>query len=113
LSRLPGGRVLVLRGMGAPNASARLHTIDSGRRAELAVDGMPPLPNGQVYQAWIAEAGQPVRSAGSFFVNRKGDAVMPASVGIPSERIQAVFVTQEAVPGSSAPSGPRLLQWAP
>jgi hypothetical protein len=74
---------------------------------------MPALPGGRVYQAWIAEAGQPVRSAGSFYVSRKGDAIVPATVNIPAERIQAIFITQEPAPGTTAPSGPRLLQWAP
>jgi hypothetical protein len=74
---------------------------------------MPALPGGRVYQAWVAEAGQPVRSVGSFYVSRKGDAVVLATVGIPAERIQAVFITQEPAPGTTAPGGPRLLQWAP
>jgi hypothetical protein len=74
---------------------------------------MPALPGGRVYQAWIAEAGQPVRSAGSFYVSRKGDAIVPATVNIPPERIQAIFITQEPAPGTNAPGGPRLLQWAP
>jgi DNA-directed RNA polymerase specialized sigma24 family protein len=113
LARMPSGRVITLRAMGAQNADARLYLTDGGRRAELGVDGMPPLPTGMVYQAWIAEAGQPIRSAGSFYVSRKGDAVVPATVGIPAERIQAIFITQESAPGTLAPSGPRLLQWAP
>jgi hypothetical protein len=113
LARMPGGRIITLRGMGAPNANARLYLVDNGRRAELAVDSMPALPGGRVYQAWVAEAGQPVRGAGSFYVSRKGDAIVPAAVNIPAERIQAIFITQEPAPGTNAPSGPRLLQWAP
>jgi DNA-directed RNA polymerase specialized sigma24 family protein/anti-sigma-K factor RskA len=113
LSRLPGGRVLALRGTGAPTASARVHTVDSGRRAELSVEGLPTLPSGRVYQVWLAEAGQPAQSVGVFLVNRRGDAVMPLTMSIPLEQLQAIFITLEPAPGTGAPSGGRLLEWTP
>jgi RNA polymerase sigma-70 factor, ECF subfamily len=113
LSRLPGGRIVVLRGTGTPTASARLHSVDSGRRAELSVDGLPPLPGGRVYQVWLTEPGQPARTAGSFLVNRRGDAVIPVSLGGPVERLQAIAVTQEPAPGTTAPTGLRMLEGAP
>jgi anti-sigma-K factor RskA len=113
MSRLPGGRVITLRAAGTPAAAARLHSIDSGRRAELSTDGLPPLPNGRVYQLWIVEPNQQPRSAGAFFVNRRGDAVAPMSLGGPVERLQAIFLTQEPAPGTTAPTGPRLLEGAP
>jgi hypothetical protein len=113
LSRLPGGRVVTLRGAGAPNATARVYSIDSGRRAELAADGLPPLPNARVYQLWILEPNQQARSAGAFYVNRKGDAVVPLSLGGPIERLQVLFLTQEQAPGVTTPSGQRLLEGTP
>jgi anti-sigma-K factor RskA len=113
MSRLPGGRVITLRAAGTPTASVRLHSIDSGRRAELSADGLAPLPNGRVYQLWIVEPNQQPRSAGAFFVNRRGDAVAPMILGGPVERLQGIFLTQEPAPGTTTPTGPRLLEGAP
>lgn len=113
LSRLPGGRVVTLRGTGTPTASARLHSVDSGRRSELAVDSLPPLPTGRVYQVWLLEPNQQARSAGAFLVNRRGDAVVPVNIGGPVERLQALAVTQEPAPGAAAPTGLRVLEGAP
>ena len=113
LSRLPGGRIVTLRGAGTPTASARLHSVDSGRRSELSVDSLPPLPSGRVYQVWLIEPGQPGRSAGAFFVNRRGDAVVPVNLGGPVERLQAIAITQEPAPGTTAPTGTRVLEGTP
>jgi anti-sigma-K factor RskA len=113
LARLPGGQVLNLVGTGVPSASARLFVVEDGRRAELAVDALPPLPPGRVYQLWFAEPGQPVRTGGVFEVNRQGDAVAQVMIPTPLERVQAVAVTEEPAPGSPGPTGIHLLDWTP
>jgi anti-sigma-K factor RskA len=113
LARLPGGQLLTLNGTGVPTASARLFVVDDGRRAELAVDALPPLPPGRVYQLWFAEPGQPVRTGGVFEVNPQGDAVVPVAIPTPLERVQAVAVTEEPAPGSPGPTGIHLLDWTP
>ena len=113
LARLPGGQVLNLVGTGVPSASARLFVVEDGRRAELAVDALPPLPPGRVYQLWFAEPGQPVRTGGVFEVNRQGDAVAQVAIPLPLERASAVAVTEEPAPGSPGPTGIHLLDWTP
>lgn len=113
LARMPGGQVLALRGTGAPTASAHLFVVDSGRRAELAVDALPPLPPGRVYQLWFTEPGQPDRTSGAFSVNPQGDAVVRVTIPTPLERVRAVSVTQEPTPGLASPTGAHLLDWTP
>ena len=113
MARLPGGQVLPLQGTGVPTASARLFVAENGRRAELAVDALPPLPPGRVYQLWFAEPGQPVRTGGVFTVDQHGDAAVRVVIPTPLERVQAVAVTQEPAPGLVSPTGVHLLDWTP
>ena len=113
LARLPGGQVLDLYGTGVPTASARLFVADNGRRAELAIDALPPLRAGQVYQLWFAEPGQPIRTGGAFLVDARGDTVVQVTIPTPLERVRAVAVTQEPAPGSPGPTGAHLLDWTP
>jgi anti-sigma-K factor RskA len=113
LARLPGGRVLALHGTGVPSASARLLVVEGGRRAELKVDALPPLPPGRVYQLWFAEPGQTPRTGGAFTVDPAGDAVVQVTIPTPLDRVQAVAVTQEPAPGLVSPTGVHLLDWMP
>jgi anti-sigma-K factor RskA len=113
LARLPGGQLVKLAGTGAPTASARLYVVEGGRRAELTVDALPPLPRGRVYQLWFTEPGQPTRTGGAFGVDPRGDAVVQVAIPTPIERVRAVAVTQEPAPGSPAPTGVNLLNWTP
>ena len=113
LARLPGGQLLTLHGTGVPTATARLYVVESGRRAELTVDGLPPLLPDRVYQLWFAEPGQPIRTGGAFRVDPRGDAVVQVTIPTPLERVRAVAVTQEPAPGSTGPTGDHLLDWTP
>ena len=113
LARLPGGQLLPLTGTGAPTASGRLYVVENGRRAELAVDALPPLNRGRVYQLWFTEPGQPARTGGAFGVDPRGDAVVQVAIPTPLERVRAIDVTQEPAPGSPAPTGLNLLSWTP
>ena len=112
-ARLPGGRVLRLAGTGVPTAKARLFVVEGGRRAELAVDRLPPPPAGRVYQVWFAEPGEPVKTGGAFTVDARGDAVARVTIPAPLERVRRISVTEEAAPGSANPSGTELLLWTP
>jgi hypothetical protein len=112
-ARLPGGQILPLAGTGVPAAKARLFVIDGGRSAELAIDRLPPLREGRVYQLWFAEPGEPIRTGGAFRVDPRGDAVARVTISAPLERMRAVAVTEEPAPGSSEPTGPHLLDWPP
>jgi anti-sigma-K factor RskA len=113
LARLPGGQVLTLQGTGVPTAKARLYVVENGRRAELEVDDLAPLPAGRVYQLWFAEADQPTRTGGAFGVNPRGDAAVPVTIPIPLERVRAIAITQEPAPGLTSPTGAHLLDWTP
>jgi hypothetical protein len=112
-ARLPGGQVLPLVGTGVPAATARLFVVDGGRRAELAVDRLPPLPAGRVYQLWFAEPGEPIKTGGTFQVDARGEAVASVTIPAPLERMRAVAVTEEPAPGSPGPTGEHLLDWPP
>ena len=98
---------------GVPTASARLFVVENGRRAELEVDALPPLPTGRVYQLWLAEPDQTVRAVGVFGVDQRGDAALQVVISTPLERIQAISVTQEPAPGLASPTGMHLLDWTP
>lgn len=113
LARLPGGQLLTLRGTGVPSSSARLFVAENGRRAELAVNSLPPLAPGRVYQLWFDEPGQPSRTGGAFGVDQRGDAVVRVVIPTPLERVRAVGITQEPAPGLSSPTGVRMLDWTP
>ena len=113
LARLPGGQLLSLAGTGVPTASGRLYVVENGRRAELAVDALPPLDRGRVYQLWFAEPGQPPRTGGAFGVDPRGDAVVQGLIPTPLERVRAVAITQEPAPGLASPTGVSMLDWTP
>lgn len=113
LARLPGGQVLSLRGTTVPSASARLFVAENGRRAELAVDSLPPLPPGRVYQLWFDEPGQPSRTGGAFGVDQRGNAAVRVVIPTPLERVRGIGITQEPAPGLASPTGVRLLDGTP
>jgi len=110
---MSGGQVMSLVGTGVRNARARFVVVDGGRRAELAVDGLPPLAAGRVYQVWFAEPGQPSRTGGAFLVDPRGDAIVRVTMPVPLERVRAIAVTQEPAPGVASPTGVNLLNWPP
>ena len=109
LARLPDGRVVALIGTGTPGASARLYVAEDGRRAELAIAGLPPLPPGRVYQLWFARPGAPPISGGVFHVDARGEALAVVVIPVALEPARAVAVTEEPAPGSPAPTGAHLL----
>jgi anti-sigma factor RsiW len=74
--------------------------------AVLSVRGMQQLPEGAVYQVWVAR-GSSVRPASSFVPNPGGGATaaVPGNLPVGSE----VLVTRESRPGRSAPTTEPLL----
>jgi hypothetical protein len=74
--------------------------------AMLDVHGMPPLPEGAVYQLWVAR-GSAVKPSSSFVPDEsgRGTAVVPESLPAGSQ----VLVTRESGPGHQAPTSEPLL----
>jgi anti-sigma factor RsiW len=74
--------------------------------AMLSVRGMPQLPEGAVYQLWIAE-GASVKPSSSFVpdASGRGTAAVPESLPEGSQ----VLVTRESGPGHQAPTSEPLL----
>jgi len=112
LSRRPG-RLVIFSGTGVPGANARLFVaVDGG--GHLAVSGLPVLPRERTYQLWfVPSTAGPAVSGGTFGVDGSGRAWVKASVPAPFETVRAIMVTTEPAPGSSAPTGPRVLDALP
>jgi hypothetical protein len=110
-SRLPGGQVLSLRGTGAPDAAATMYVIGNGRYAELAIDDLPPLAEGRVYQLWFVDSTQTVRTGGAFYVNHRGDTVAKLTVPMTMDQLRSIAITEEPAPNSPAPTGEHLIAW--
>jgi anti-sigma factor RsiW len=74
--------------------------------AMLSVHGMPQLPEGAVYQLWVAE-GPSVRPSSSFVPDAtgRGTAAVPESLSSGSQ----VLVTRESGPGHQSPTSEPLL----
>lgn len=112
LARLPDGRIIPLAGTGAPTASARLFVGSNGERAQLAVDGLPPLAQDRVYQLWFARPGQPTITGGTFVVHA-GQDLAAVTIPAPLDQVSAIAVTEEPMPGSPGPTGQHLLDGRP
>jgi anti-sigma factor RsiW len=78
----------------------------SDESAMLAVQGIPQLTQGGVYQVWV-DQGEGVRPASSFMPDPQGSAT--AAVPAKLEAGDQVVVTWEPRTGRSEPSGPPLL----
>ena len=74
--------------------------------AMLSVHGMPQLPNGAVYQLWVAQ-GSSVTPSSSFVPDAagRGTAAVPESLPEGSQ----VLVTRESGPGHQTPTSEPLL----
>jgi hypothetical protein len=90
----------------APDAVA---TIDgwnepSGTRVRLAVDGLPPAPEGFFYELWFSEGPTHI-SAGSF---RETDGV-EMWAGVTRAEFPRLWITLEPIDEDEAPSGDTVL----
>lgn len=111
LSRRPG-RVVILTGTGKPGASARIFVaVDGG--GHLAISGLNPLPRERTYQLWFVRTDAPAVTGATFSVDSRGIAWAKVTVPAALEGVQAIVVTEEPAPGSTAPTGPQLLNALP
>jgi len=111
LSRRPG-RIVILAGTGKPEATARLFVaVDGG--GHLAASGLAPLPRERTYQLWFVQTGSSAVSGATFRVDASGRAWVKVMVPTPLDNVQAILITEESAPQSSAPTGKHLLDALP
>jgi anti-sigma-K factor RskA len=92
----------------APQASASLRVYGNGENgALLRAHGLPSLPRGRVYQAWV-QRGREIVPQSTFDVSRDGGAATAVVEDL--RGADAVMVTSEPRGGSMAPSQRPLLQ---
>lgn len=106
LLRDPATRVIALRAPwrgGEPQGRVVWHDTAGGY---LFVSKLPPAPDGTAYELWTIARGRP-RRAGMLHVAASGQAV--ERVEPTPSRVDAFTVTQEAVGGAQAPTGPAVL----
>jgi anti-sigma-K factor RskA len=102
-----GGSRAVLAGTDrAPDASGQVVQPAAGGPPLLAVQGLPPLPPGQVYQIWVIADGQPY-GAGLLVPADGTPAIAPLERDLSG--VQVVALTPEPAGGSPAPTGPIVL----
>lgn len=92
----------------APQGSASLRVYGDGEDgALLRAHGLPRLPAGRVYQAWV-QRGKEVVPESTFDVTRDGGAATAVVEDL--RDADAVMVTSEPRGGSMAPSGEPLMR---
>jgi anti-sigma-K factor RskA len=92
----------------APDASASLRVYGDGEKgAALRAHGLPKLPAGRVYQAWV-QRGSEIVPESTFDVSRDGGATTAVLEDL--RDADAVMVTREPRGGSRAPSEEPLMQ---
>jgi anti-sigma-K factor RskA len=107
LLRDPGTQVVALSGLDpAPGAKATLlwHSTEGGL---LVAQGLPPAPEGHVYELWATAGTGAPQPAGVFIVNAKG--VGSLRVAPIQSAVDAFAVTLEPAAGVPAPTGPIYL----
>jgi anti-sigma-K factor RskA len=73
--------------------------------AILYVEEFPPLPEGKVYQLWLAQGDEHV-SGGLFTVNHKGTGALLFHPPQPLDALDALIITPESAGGSPVPTAP-------
>ena len=92
----------------APEARGMLYYRPDSHIGVLHVYGMPPLPEGKVYQLWLIRGGHR-ESGGLFAVNEEGEGVLLIEATRPLGEYEAVGVTMEPEGGSAGPTSPRVI----
>lgn len=83
-------------------------TVEVGDgQGTLLVEGLPTLPEDQVYQAWVAQNGETIPS--SIFVTRTDGSGSAAIPEIPAEA-DAILITAEPAGGSESPQTAPILR---
>jgi anti-sigma-K factor RskA len=109
LARRPG-RMVILSAPGATAGSARLFIATDGGHGHMAVAGLRALPPGRTYQLWFLLRDASARSGGVFNVDARGRVWATVDPPASLDETQALVVTDEPVPGNTAPQGQRVLQ---
>jgi hypothetical protein len=91
------------RGAGA---SAEMYHSDAGFRVTLDAHGLPALPAGEYYQAWLRDATGTVVPIGTFSTSQ-GDITLWS--GVSARNFPMVSVTVEPTDNEPAPSAQRVL----
>lgn len=104
-----GGKMVALQGTAsAPTASGRLYYMPGDPQAVLVVSGLPPLPEGQVYQLWL-HRGEDQLSGGAFDIEPDGRGLLVVNSGEPLYTYQDCIITSEPHGGSTTPLGKHYL----
>lgn len=102
-----GARVVPLAAQpAAPSARGAVLFDPASGQATLVASGLPVLPAGQVYEAWVIADGVPV-PAGLFASDASGPTVHPVTA--PARGARTFAVTIEPAGGTPAPTGPMVL----
>lgn len=93
---------------GPTSATGNLFYSSREQRVALACEGLPDLPENQVYQLWYLTEGQDPQPAGTFQAGPDGRAAM-IEPNITAGSFQQAAITAEPEGGSEAPTGDILL----
>jgi anti-sigma-K factor RskA len=106
LARRPG-RLVILRGVAQPHASARIFAAVDGRSGHMAISG---LPRERSYQLWFVSSAGSGASAATFSVDTEGRAWVVITVPTSLETTRAIVVTEARAPGAAMPTAAPLLE---
>lgn len=95
-------------GISGDQANGRIWTTPQSDEACLIAQRLPALPQGQVYQVWLARDGGQEVSGGTFEA-REGNAWVIVKLGEPVLSYSSMFVTVEPAGGSGWPTGGPVL----
>jgi len=109
LARRPA-RLVILTGAAGSQASARVFAAVDGQSGHMAITGLARLRAGRVYQLWFLPKAGPALTAATFTVDADGRAWVVIRVPADLDDTRGLIVTEEAAPGSPAPTGPPLLE---
>lgn len=104
-------QIRVLEGTGqAPSAFGRVYIDPDTSEGMLMVRNLPPLPQGKVYQLWVARGDGQRESAGLLtWTDKAGNGYTLIKCPDKLSRWQSFGVTEEPNGGSQLPTGSRLL----
>ncbi len=106
----PRSAPIVLAGLEpAPSATGATFYRPSSNEALFYAFGLPQLERGNSYQLWFIADGKPV-SAGTFDIDRNGEASLIVADLPPTTNIDLWAVTREPLGGSPQPTGPMLIR---
>ncbi len=104
------GTPLTIRGTGAaPQAEGRMYADADENVAAIVMVGLPPLPAGHAYEAWLWQPDGSIVSGGMFTVDRVGNGWLLVRAPQHMSAYSSVGVTVEPAGGAVAPTTPPVL----